>query len=182
MNIFALDQCPIRAARYHMDVHVIKMILESLQMISTTANYFSYPYCGELLKPTHVNHPCNIWLRESFSNFRWLVELFEELLKEYTLRYGKHHVYESKLLVVEDCSRFLSTAMVDIGLTPFVMAMPDHVKLGDPVESYRNYYFLVKSNLHLAGWRKCRPMPRWYLRKSRELKREVIWNTTTKYP
>ncbi len=69
MNIFALDTDPVTCAQYHCDKHVIKMILESVQMLSTTCSILGAeaPY-----KPTHANHPCTKWVRESWENFGWL--------------------------------------------------------------------------------------------------------------
>ena len=59
MNIFYLDKDPQQAAKYHCDKHVVKMILESAQMLCTVVNEISggqvTPY-----KSTHKNHPCKI--------------------------------------------------------------------------------------------------------------------------
>jgi hypothetical protein len=72
MNIFYLDKSPYTCARYHCDKHVVKMILETAQLLcgahwatGGTAQY----------KPTHLNHPCAIWVRKSLSNYKWLCEL-----------------------------------------------------------------------------------------------------------
>lgn len=72
MNVFALDLSPKTAARYHCDAHVVKMILETTQMLST-AHWMRGtrgPY-----RPTHANHPCSVWVRESTANYKWLHEL-----------------------------------------------------------------------------------------------------------
>lgn len=68
MNIFVLDSDPEIAAKYHTDKHVIKMILESAQMMSTVVRYVGLD-AG--YKSTHLNHPCTIWARTSLSNWLW---------------------------------------------------------------------------------------------------------------
>jgi Pyrimidine dimer DNA glycosylase len=81
MNIFVLDPDPVIAASYHCDQHIHKMILESAQMLSTVArDYLPYlpDYTG-YYKPTHHNHPCTQWLRESKTNCAWLIQLCRAL-------------------------------------------------------------------------------------------------------
>lgn len=98
MNIFVLDKDPVKAARFHNDRHVIKMILESAQLLSTAhvvldgekVAAYDVPF---LLRPTHVNHPCAIWARATGANYDWLYRLLVGLLAEYTRRYGKVHRY-----------------------------------------------------------------------------------------
>lgn len=62
MNIFVLDYNPKLAAQYHCDKHVVKMILESTQIVCSVANELGIetPY-----ETTHYNHPCTVWARES---------------------------------------------------------------------------------------------------------------------
>jgi hypothetical protein len=66
MNIFILDNDIKTCVQYHYDQHVLKMILESVQMLCTVLNKkgFLTPY-----KSTHANHPCGLWAEASFDNF-----------------------------------------------------------------------------------------------------------------
>ena len=132
MNIFILDEDPSVAAQYHCDKHVVKMVLETAQMLSAALinNGIEAPY-----KLTHKNHPCTLWVGESRSNYVWLRELGLRLGEEYTFRYGKRH---KSHLVIESMPEYLD--IEDIGLTKFALAMPDEFKSDNPVESYRNYY------------------------------------------
>lgn len=135
MNIFILSECPKEAARLQINKHVVKMILETAQLLCTTVHLVSEietPY-----KPTHKNHPCSIWARESKENFLWLVEHGLELCDEYTRRYGK--VHKSKA-VIEWCFENLPSNMEVLGLTKFAQAMPEHLKADNAVTAYRNYY------------------------------------------
>ncbi len=163
MNIFVLDYDPKLAAQYHMDVHVVKMIIESGQLLSTACHLIGIDKSEIPYKKTHAHHPCTKWVLESSANFDWLFKLLFYLHKEYTYRYGKIHKSARWL------SQFLrlQTLMREMlpktgGLTPFAQAMPDFCKAKDPVNAYRNLYFNVKSRMKRAGWRKTRKMPRWY--------------------
>ena len=88
MNIFALDNDVKVAAQWHVDKHVVKMPLETAQMLCTARHELgekpeSIPY-----KVAHKNHPCTIWCRTSSENYDWLCDLGMVLCKEYTYRYG----------------------------------------------------------------------------------------------
>ena len=144
MNIFALHKNPDICARWHCDKHVIKMILESAQMICTThhlhpSGNYDIPY-----KKTHENHPCAKWVRSSMSNYLWLLNLVKALNTEYRFRYDKqvnHKSYDVvQTLPLPDIS--------DIGMTDFARAMPDEYKILDNVVcSYRFYYKFGKTNI-----------------------------------
>ncbi len=98
MNIFFLDWDVKKSAEYHCDKHVVKMILETAQLLCgahhvTDQVPTKYPPSTLQVpyKLSHKNHPCAIWTRESLSNYLYLCELGLELCKEYTYRYGKRH-------------------------------------------------------------------------------------------
>jgi len=83
MNIFYLDHNPVLCAQYHCDAHVVKMILESAQLLSTAHRETDSPYADFCYKSTHKNHPSAIWVRESTDHYSWLFELFKELSNEF---------------------------------------------------------------------------------------------------
>lgn len=156
MNIFVLDEDPHRAAQYACDKHVVKMILETAQLLCAAyPDGYRCSECGAVpYKKTHYNHPCGKWTRASVSNFEWLVEHGRELCREYTLRYGKHHKSGA---VIEYCASHIPS-LPDIGLTDFAQAMPDEYKRTDPVAAYREYYKFEKSGF--ATWKTEKPY--WY--------------------
>lgn len=88
MNIFFTDECPIKCAENLDDKRVVKMVLETAQLLSTAINEHggSAPY-----KSTHVNHPSAIWARQSKENYWWLIDHFVALCHEYKSRYGRDH-------------------------------------------------------------------------------------------
>ncbi len=153
MNIFVLDEDIERCARFHCDQHVVKMILESVQLLCTALNKkgFVTPY-----KSTHMKHPCVLWVEESYDNFLWLHDLTLALNREYQYRYEKSQDHKSVAVL----SAIRDFHYPRSGLTPFAQAMPDEYKVeGDPVLAYRQFYKGDKSRF--AKWTK-RETPCWY--------------------
>ena len=177
MNIFYLDRDVTKCAEYHNDKHVVKMILEYAQLLSTahrvldgieytdkTANGRSIKrwrledqaFENQLYKATHINHPSAVWVRQSNNNYIWLMCLFQSLLMEYTHRYGKHHSCERLVYWLRKPPKNIP---VDY-LTQPTPAMPDEYKVkNDSLQSYRNYYVGAKKSM--AKW-KNRQVPEWF--------------------
>ena len=153
MNIFVLDTDPYKCAVYHNDKHVVKMILETSQILFGVhwVEGGEAPY-----KLSHRNHPCSIWSRECIENYVWLCDLGLTLSKEYTHRYNKRHKSQD---IIEWCYDNLPKLRSNGDLTPFALAMPDECKVGDAVDSYREYYMREKRSL--ASW-KMRSTPKWF--------------------
>ena len=151
MNLFVLDQDPVAAASYHCDKHVVKMVLETAQILCTVLNQHNIqsPY-----RATHHNHPCTRWAGMSKDNFLWTKRLGEALGWEYARRYNKLH----KSAFVIDSLEIPDT-LSDKGLTQFALAMPDKYKDEDPVKAYRRYYQGEKSAI--AQW-KDGQLPHWW--------------------
>ncbi|MGV3740129.1 MAG: hypothetical protein ACO1N3_02400 [Gammaproteobacteria bacterium] len=153
MNIFYLDSNITQCARFHCDKHVIKMILESAQVLCTVLwmHDIKAPY-----KPTHMQHPCVLWANHSLSNWLWLKDLASALNEEYKYRFNHQKNHKS----YEVIQSLVIPPLIDLGLTERPLAMPDEFKQSDPVKAYRNYYKIAKS--HLAKWTK-RDIPDWFL-------------------
>ena len=161
MNIFVLDNDPELCASYHCDRHVVKMILEHTQMISTVYD----KYTGmSFYKPCYKKHPCTIWVGECIENFQWLCQLTYCLNREWKIRYPKvsdlDHVSANKLQRFNNANyHVLQKSMPSFGkMTPFAQAMPDDCKDPDAVIAYRKYY--VNHKTHLHSW-KVRNAPEW---------------------
>ena len=156
MNIFYVNEDPVKAAQDLVDSHVVKMILESAQLLSA-AHHILDPEKdhAELYRLTHKNHPCAKWVRKSKGNYQWLYDHFIGLLNEYTYRYGKIHK-TSRLI---DALRDPPQNIPDIGFTSPISAMDEQYLVGNnPISNYKNYYRNGKSHLH--KWTK-RNKPRW---------------------
>lgn len=93
MNIFTTSECPIESAQTLPDNLCIKMILESAQMLCTA--HFILDGVQKQYKPSHVNHPCSIFVRKSDENYNWLYQHFVALCEEYSYRTGKVHASSS---------------------------------------------------------------------------------------
>jgi len=138
MNIFYLDKSAEVSAKAMTNKHVVKMILESAQLLSTAHHELSNSVDSDLYKRTHYNHPSAVWVRKSSNNYKWLYEHFIHLCSEYTSRYGKIHATETKL--GQKLSK-LPDRIPRVGFTEPPCAMPDHyVVVGNSAESYRRYY------------------------------------------
>ena len=140
MNIFYLHHSPYLAAKVQYNKHVVKMILESAQMLCTAHHVYgnaeqklNVPY-----KQAHLNHPSTIWTRQCRANYRWLYLHMMALGYEYTKRYDKMHASIVK------CAKFLNIPPAHIPDGDFCeppQAMPDEYKVeGDSVTAYWNYY------------------------------------------
>ena len=156
MNIFILDKNIEKCARYHCDQHVVKMILESVQMLCTALNKRGYvtPY-----KSTHMKHPCVLWVEESYDNFLWLKDLALALNDEYRYRFEKQSDHKS-ILVLDEIT---GCSYDSKGLTEFAQAMPDRYKVpGNAVKAYRQFYRAEK--MKFAKWTR-RRAPKWVMQK-----------------
>jgi hypothetical protein len=170
MNIFVVDECPVVSASSLLDKHVVKMPLESLQMMSTNAWYNSlrHPY-----HPVMTRHPCTIWARESRQNFEWLWEHAIALCVEYTARYGRVHKCEKQLTVFNPIWEELLMLLPDIGLTPFAIAISEDMNCRkvegfdslSTVDKYRQYY--IHDKARIATWKQNKPS--WYVEEKMEI-------------
>ena len=139
MNIFVLHFLPRIAAEMHCDKHVVKMILETAQLLYSAHHLAGGPLPEGAYKKTHVNHPCAIWVRDSAANYMWLCELGFWLCREYQYRYGQDKVHKTEHHIVWLCKHL--PAGIPMGpITPFPQAMPPEYKREDPAEAYRVYY------------------------------------------
>jgi len=144
MNIFFLSLDPDEAARLHCDKHVVKMILETAQLLYTAHWVYESPLPDGAYRKTHPNHPSARWVRESLRNYSWLCRLGLALCAEYSFRYGKIHKTQHHLTWL---SAHPPERLVDVGWTLPRLAMPDEFHDKDPVIAYRKYYVGAKSRL-----------------------------------
>ena len=176
MNIFYIHENPVQAAQWMVDKHVVKMILESAQLLSTAHRILDGEETTKLsdtgrkqkrfklydarenvlYSATHINHPSAIWCRSSIENYNWLVDHFYALMQEYTYRYEKEHKCYGELSYML-CSP--PKNMTEYDMTPMPSCMDDkYIISDDPIINYRNYYKSGKTHLH--KWKK-REAPEW---------------------
>jgi hypothetical protein len=180
MNIFYLDKDPKICATMHCDKHVVKMIIEYAQLLSTAhrvldgtshnilsksnRKYTTWVHPSPIMestlyKSTMKNHPSAIWVRQSVTHYEYLKKLWKHLSEEYTHRYGKIHSTYDKLKDV------LKLNPINIPNIPFKDPPPamSHFPLcivpNNSLHSYYNYYIVAKN--YFAKWTN-RPIPEWY--------------------
>ena len=156
MNIFYLSICPRQAAKDMCDQHIVKMPLETAQILSTAhrvvdgtmvigqtssgrkaKRWVLDKYDDKFYLAAHVNHPSTVWARESIEHYEWLYEHFEALSLEFEKRFKHSHKSWNKLKF------FTSKAPKNISISGFVdppQCMPDECKDADTVKAYRKYY------------------------------------------
>ena len=168
MNLFLLHKNLKKCARQHCDKHVVKMILELAQLLSTTW-WVIDPEAAEemnsnglIYRKTHTNHPVAVWTREHVNNYKMVSQLAIELCREYTFRYEKTHKTEEKIVFLMNNIPDLLDDDNDLvepwNTTPPKQCFPEHLKHEDPIRGYRNYYNECKH--HLFAWKK-RKVPSW---------------------
>lgn len=177
MNIFYLDSNTKTCAQYHCDKHVVKMIIEYAQLMSTAHRLLDgEQYIGKsklgrnikrwkhpnseleetLYKASHINHPSAVWARQSSANYNWLYNLWLDLCMEYNHRYGKDHLTWTKLMVPLGS---LPDNIYHGPMTEMPQCMPDHCKMESPIDAYKQYY--RKEKQRFAKWTK-RQIPEWF--------------------
>lgn len=175
MNIFYLDECPIQCAEWMVDKHVVKMILETAQLLSTAhrlhdgEEYEGKTQTGRKVRrwslsdhrdnviytATHINHPSAVWARTSVENYNWLVDHFFALMNEYNYRYDKQHKCFGEIGYLLQSP---PNNLKDYDMTKMPSCMDDQYIISeDPIKNYRNYYQHGKS--HMFSWKRRDPPP-----------------------
>jgi len=181
VNLFILSDNAVEAAQLQCDKHVVKMIVESAQMLSTAhrmldgslkrapsksgktmSKHWTLPDDREsiLYKAVHMAHPCTVWTMVSSANYWWHYSHFVALCDEYTYRYGK--VHSTDKLLREALANYPKNLPAN-HQTPFALAMkasPECIHPGDPVRSYREFYQTKQARFKMA-WTK-REIPEWF--------------------
>ena len=154
MNIFVTDPCPIQSARNLPDKHIVKMPLETCQMLAIIYSDWYYGV-GKLYKKDGTpyatkrgafrNHPCTQWAARSPYNLAWLIRHGYALCTEYALRYDKDHtcldvISQAERIYHQCFDEPLSVASSKV--TDFTRAMPEYIKFDttiDTIEAYKRY-------------------------------------------
>ena len=159
MNLFILSLLQKQIAEWMFDSHIVKIILEAVQVLSTAKRLVDPddPTNATLYKMAHKNHPVTIWVRQSQQNYIWTLILVYEMHKEWRYRFGHtKEEYHKSFLVAGQLLKHMPSAdkFPQQGLTPFAQAMPEEYKVpGDPVKAYQQYYMSPQKS-HLLKWTK----------------------------
>lgn len=168
MNIFVLDNNVKVSAESMCDKHVVKMLLETAQLLCAQFPQGVAPY-----KRSHYNHPCSVWCRENTANYSYLINYGLHVADEYTCRYGKIHKSENVIYWCKQNMHQLNLPHADV-ITPFAQAMPEQYRRSDAVLAYRLYYINEKRGF--AKWAKGRNPPDWWHMNLLVSIIEKLWN------
>jgi len=163
MNIFFLSSKPGRCARWHCDKHVVKMILESTQILYTCQHMNggtarvneSAPLClssGKRGYKNHAaNHPSVKWARSSLAHYMWLCWLGLALVKEHRYRFSPNKLHSCFIHLIWLYKNPPVGLIEDRWLSDPTPAMPNEYKVeGDVIQSYINYY--EGSKIRMLKW------------------------------
>jgi len=174
MNLFYLHKDPVQSAEMHCDKHVVKMIIEYAQMLSTAHRMLDGTQYtdassgrriqrwrldnsnmdGVLYKASHINHPSTRWVRENAIQYQYAYDMFTALCDEYTYRYDKTHLTDTKLRVL--LNEIPNNITLGVYSEP-PQCMPEDVKVqNDSISAYHKYYANYKKGF--AVWTD-RPVP-----------------------
>jgi hypothetical protein len=174
MNIFAVDENPTQAAKDLPDKLVIKLPVESNQMLApwlfkTQGKFIQRKDGQNYGVKGFAHHPCSLWLYESLSNVKWLLDHALGLCQEYEKRFNKQHACLKSLLQVFESTDTEVKEISSSPHTPFALAMPEQYKSNDAVNSYRNYLMSEKG---YCEWNKGEP-PLWWNAEKHRPAREI---------
>ena len=183
MNIFVTDEDPWASAAALDDKRVVKMVLESAQILSTAIWLRSQEFYNHIIlshstndsvsptpgpviyRPTHKKHPVVLWVCESVMNYDWLWEHAVSLLKIYGDTYERVHKTGRVLDVLGNIS--IGDVFPNVRQTPFANCARrddmdiDFTHITPVTEAYREY---LKARWALdtraPTWKE-RDLPRW---------------------
>lgn len=161
MNLFILDKMPNTAAIYNCDRHVVKIILEAVEMMGYAYNPGEFILPGFSHSRPHFNHPMSKWVRMSRQNFDWTFLHAMGLCHEYTYRYDKVHAYQKHVEWIG--ANMPINNLSNIGQTDNPRCFGKWSDIIEPtndvIQDYRKYYMVAK---RFATWKR-RPIPEWYI-------------------
>tara|TARA_A100001035_G_scaffold94445_1_gene74153 strand:+ start:521 stop:1021 length:501 start_codon:yes stop_codon:yes gene_type:complete len=147
MNIFVTSPDPVASAQALPDKHIVKMPLETCQMLSIVGSEKWGHGFGRLPKKSggfyatdkgaFRNHPCTIWAQDHYT---WLILHGLALCYEYTHRYGKIHSCQS---TIEHCTQIFPPQ--DTSPTEWTRAMPDQWKYDTSITTFDAYKQYIAS-------------------------------------
>jgi len=160
MNIFVTDPCPIQSARNLPDKHIVKMPLETCQMLAIIYSDWYYgvgklhkvngqPYATK--RGAFRKHPCTIWAAAHYGNLSWLITHGLALCDEYKARYNKTHSCYAPMLEAVSIFEAAFDFNIDIykdTVDTFTRAMPEYLKFDDTIDTITAY----KRYLNTKPW------------------------------
>ena len=158
MNIFVTDPDPCESAKVLPDKHVVKMPLETCQMLAVVYSKWYFNWGDELLhkkdgspyntkKGAFRGHPCTVWAAEDINKTAWLIAHGVALCYEYWKRYGKIHscsktIQEAREVFNKQTKKDLS---IHKDVKDFAFAGPDEFKYDTSIDIFTQYKKYIAS-------------------------------------
>lgn len=173
MNIFFLSSDTKENSEFYCDKHVVKIITEIAQMLTSAAIRGNIPKSlipltksGNPMKVSHPNHPMTKWVGDDRCNFLKACEIGLSLCEEYTYRYEKTHYNENTIRFYEALVREIPDLKnQDMTIPPVCISPSSRCNTLDGfsnwhyINKYRAYYWMDKREF--ATW-KNRETPWWF--------------------
>lgn len=172
MNVFVLSRDHEERARYHCDIHVNKMLMESAQLLNTALHKNGADNSHVFYQPTHKNHPWTKWAARRYANWEWLFDHTTALAEEFLRRSDSdshktidkiESVWVDRFDGPADREGWLGRYFDEDGdRTRFPQCFDDQYKIADdPVQAYRDYYVAEKVPQDWCTWSV--EVPEWVL-------------------
>ena len=165
MNIFVTDPCPHKSAEVLPDKHIVKMPLETCQMLAVVYSKWYFNWGDELLhkkdgspyntkKGAFRGHPCTVWAAEDIKNTAWLLAHGVALCYEYYKRYEKVHscsdtINEAKNAFFKYSEQKDLTSSREV--KTFAFAGPDEFKYDTSIDTFTAYKRYIASKPWVAS-------------------------------
>jgi hypothetical protein len=162
MQLFILDYEPCVSAQMMSDCHIIKMCLETAQILSSVRFNKGFEHNEIIPKPYNTKHPV-ITAIDNQEKINWLLDYNRAIHSEYVYRFNKHHAY-FKLIEFYEHLRDNSIKYYDKSKLNFARDFKDFTTTKtDLIESFREYYKMKKSIIKRWKYTK-RSEPEWMKR------------------
>ncbi len=158
MNIFVTDPSPNISAKVLPDKHIVKMPLETCQMLAVVYSKWYFDWGDELLpkkdgtpyntkKGAFRGHPCTVWAAQDIVNTAWLIQHGFALINEYTNRYGKIHSCATAMNAAEKVfeERTGKSIICHKEAKTFAFAGPDEFKYDTSIDIFTAYKKYIAS-------------------------------------
>ena len=158
MNVFVTEQCPYKSAEVLPDKHIVKMPLETCQMLAVVYSKWYFNWGDDLLpkkdgspyntkKGAFRGHPCTVWAAEDINKTAWLIAHGVALCYEYWKRYDKIHscsktIQEAREVFTKQTKKDLS---IHKDVKDFAFAGPDEFKYDTSIDIFTQYKKYIAS-------------------------------------
>lgn len=162
MQIYVLDECPVKAAQMQYTKHIrnAKLATEAIQMLTMCFPPEFLVNLPRTIQNTvrkvpkrHYNHPCSVWVRQSTGNVDWLIAHAKAIFDERRRRgFRKPAFGESVILGFERVKEHVNVPKGE--RTQFVRGFKSSIAETltgfdelSIIDQYRQYYAIDKAYL-----------------------------------